>query len=434
MRHRPGTVGVRGHRRPLARAARERRGVVLVFFALFLVATFGLFAVIADLGIARLTQQQMQASADVAALEGLAGRDAVVGDTGASDAARREAASLLATLVFDEDLDPATANQRFVLGAGPILETGVGGVDDPAGGVLTSSGPWIPSPATNVLANAASGDLVAGTFTALDPANPGRVDWHVEASNYARADFTTDPQGTAFLARLRRTRGDAPLDRVPGESTAAPTLPFLFGLGSALSASDPGTYDPRRDGITVRATAIADARRAMIVGLARPGLPGLAPLASDASDGSVRWMSVEEGSWSALPAGGAFSVSLDAIGTISGSFDGRAVGGSQALGGLLTSASVSLPSSPSVELDGLVFAAVHAVDPATAGLRVRGFVALEITAAAIEAGPTLQLTGTKLGQTIAPANASAQRMRAVDLDFASPSPAGPQLLAPVLAR
>lgn len=408
---------------------------MLLFFAFFFIAFFGLFAVVVDLGIARTTQMQMQNSADVAALEGLAGRDAVLGDPAAADLQRRQLAALFATLVHDDDLVRGTANTGFLLGAGPTLETGVGGVADPAGGLLVSDGPWIPALQTNEAANRSFGDLVAGQYAALELGNEGRVDWHTEASDYARNDFEPNAAGNAFLARLRRTRGNNAVDDVPGVSSAGPTIPYLFGLGSgALSTPDPDVYDPRRDGLTIRATAIADGRRVTAAGLALPGFPGLAPLVTDSATGAVRWLSFEETSWGSLLVGESFTVTVAGTGAISGTVDGQAVHGSPTLGGaLVATGPVTLPPAPSVELDGLVYASLHR--PAAGGeLRVRGFVAVQIVTATIEADATLRLVGVKLGDTIAPRNASAQPTLASDLNFATPAPAGPELLAPAIAR
>ena len=424
-------------RRGLARggahvAPRARRGAVLIFFTFFFLAFFGLFAVVVDLGIARATQLQMQTSADAAALEGLLGRDAQVEDP---DLTRRTSASLFASLVFDEDLDRTTGPDRFRLGAGLVLDTGVGGVNDPAGGVLVAGAPWVPSLELNAATNARSGDLVAGTYTPFDAGDPARVDWHAEAADYSRPDFAPGVGGDAFLARLRRTRESEPLDRVPGVSSAGPTLPYLFGLGSgALSTPDPSVYDPRRDGITVRAAAIAASRPVTAAGLARPGLTGLAPLALGQPAGDVRWLSFDESAWDALPVGAAFTVTLSADGVLAGTVPGLALGGAPRLGAVASEGAVEIPAAPTPELDGLTYATLHVraseADPA----RIRGFVALEVQLAAIEAGPALRLDGVKLDSTVAPANASAQPTAAVDLSFGAASPAGPRLLAPVLAR
>ena len=423
----------RGLTRERFRAAPPgRRGVVVLFFAFFFVAFLGLCAVVVDLGIARTTQLQMQTSADVAALEGLSGRDASVPDP---DLQRRQSASLLAQLVFDEDLDLATGPDQFRLGAGLVLGTGVSGVNNPLGGVLDPGAPWVPTLQLNVGANAQSGDLVSGTFTPLDPADPSSVDWHDESNDYSRLDFAPEDRGTSFLARLRRTRADQPLDRVAGVSSSGPTLPYLFGLGSGvLSTPDPSVYDPRRDGITVRAAAIADARPVTAAGLARPGLPGLAPLATGASPDTVHWLSFDALEWAAVPIRGQFTAVLAASGQISGTSTGAAITGSPRLGAMASEGPVQIPPTPSLELTGLTYATVHTRDSGTGAVQSRGFVAVQLELSAVEAGPTLRLVGIKLDDSVAPANATAQPTAAIDPSLPPVAPGDARLLAPVLAR
>ncbi len=419
-------------REPFRAAPRGRRGVVVLFVAFVFIAFLGLCAVVVDLGIARTTQLQMQTSADVAALEGLSGRDAPVPDP---DQQRRQTASLLAQLVFDEDLDPATGPDQYRLGAGLVLGTGVSGVNDPTGGVLYPGAPWIPSLQLNVASNLQNGDLVAGAFTALDPTDPSRVDWHDESSDYSRLDFSPEGRGTAFLARLRRTRPNQPLDRVAGVSSAGPTLPDLFGLGSAaLGTPDPAAYDPRRDGITVRAAAIADARPVTAAGLARPGLPGLAPLATGATGSEVRWLSFDAAAWAAVPVGGPFTAVLEGSGAISGTAAGLGLAGTPRLGALAFEGPVLIPGAPSPELDGLAYASLHTREQASRSPQIRGFVAVQIDAAIVEAGPTLRVVGIKLDDTVAPANATAQPSAAFAPSTPPVAPNDARQLAPVLVR
>ena len=413
-------------------SAPSRRGVILVFFALFFLAFFGLFAVVVDLGIARTTQVQMQTSADVAALEGLAGRDALPVGTVSADTARRKTAASFAALVFDEDLDPATLPEQFLLGAGPVLSTGVGGIGQPAGGVLAADAPWVPALETNEAANLVHGDLVAGDYAALDPADPGRLDWHSEASDYGRFDFTPTANGGAFLARLRRTRPDRPLDRVEGVSSAGPTLPYLFGLGSgALSTPDPSVYDPRRDGITVRATAVADSRPVTMAGFARPGLTGLAPLGTSET-GAIRWLSLDLEGWTSIPVATEVTLLVKPTGIVSGPVVGAAVVGQPRLGSVLVPGPTALPDAPPVELADLAYASVHQeIQPGV--LQLRGFVGLTIEDVEVLPGPQLQLRVTKLGSTLAPRNASAQPTLASDPSIVPGLPSG-GLQASVIAR
>ena len=218
----------------------ERRGSVLVQAALLIFAMMAVAAIVVDLGIVRATQGSMVVAADAACLEGLRGRD-VLGVPGiASDLARRTSASRFAAGVFDADFDPMTANTDLALGAGPQIETGVAGLSNPAGGLLTTNGTYLPVLQLNEGANEAHGDMVAGTFTQ----NPGSADWHAESSVYSRQDFLplaagSAPGASAFLVRLRRSNDSEGLDQLPGVSSSGPTLPFLFGLGTPLGAADP---------------------------------------------------------------------------------------------------------------------------------------------------------------------------------------------------
>ena len=106
---------------------------------------------------------------------------------------------------------------------------------------------------------------------------------------YCRPDFPPAPDATSsatapsFLVRLRRTNNFQGLDdNAPVSSNNLP-IPLLFGRVNASHSSDtvlnPNGYSPRRDGITVRATAIADAKIALSVGAPASGIPGVTPFA-----------------------------------------------------------------------------------------------------------------------------------------------------------
>ncbi|MEM9378749.1 MAG: pilus assembly protein TadG-related protein [Planctomycetota bacterium] len=432
-------------------ASGPRRGGVLVFVALLFLVLLGFGGVVIDLGIVRVTQLQLQASADAASLEGLRGRDADILDPDERELARRTNAARFAALVFDEDVDLGTPNAEYFLGAGPTLSTGVGGINDPAGGLLETDGPFVPRLQTNV-DNAQEGDLVAGTYVALDPAAPERNDWHVEESNYARNDFTVNDAADApsFLARTRRTRDVLGLDRQPGISSSGPTLPYLFALGSGvLSTPDPDVYDPRRDGITVRGTSIADARPVVAAGIATATLPGLAPVAFDATDPLVRrWLSFDQTEWSALAAGAPVVVDVLADGTVPGLAGGpsdtlvgaalRVLDQDGGRVGDLAIAGAVVPPDPTVPVPvGRLYVGLHVPGPDTT-LQVRGFATLRIDTAVIAAGPggdVLRITGVKVPSIVAPANASAVLSTAADPTAVLPLPPGAEpLLAPVLAR
>lgn len=260
------------------------------------VGLLGLAAVVIDLGLARATQAQMQSAADAAALEGLRWRDdPTIADAAARDDARRQRASDLVARRFDDDLDPSNGD-LLALGAGPVLTLSGGLAGDLNASALLTVDPanrtYDPLLQTNA-GDEARGDLVAGDWLEL-------ATTHGEAVDYARDDFEPRPVATtaatsssAFLARLRRTPDLQGLDDDPGVSSRGPALPFLFGLGSAIQPNDPAAvYQPRVDGITVRATAIADGRRVVAVGQRQAALGvelGLLPFTIAVAD------------WSALP-------------------------------------------------------------------------------------------------------------------------------------
>lgn len=438
-----------------ARASARRRGAILLQVSFLLFALLGLVALVIDMGIARSTQVFLQAGADTASVEGLRLRNLDVGDPSQSDVDRRVAASRSAALVFDEDLDLSTGPARYLLGGGPRFETGVGGIDDPAGGLLVSQGPYLPDLQPNA-GNEAFGDLVAGTFTAVDPANPGNPVWHVEDGLYQRPDFTAadaagSPSAPAFLARLRRTNDRLGLDNQVGVSSAGPAIPYLFGLGSGvLSTDDPEVYDPRRDGLTVRATSIADARPAVAAGVLSPFVNGIAPVGVDAADPSVlRVLAFEDASWQTdFTTNGAFEVTVTADGAILGNAGGptpSAAGFAQPAPTLVRVGDVALsvadPGSvipaPEEGIEGVRYVALFT--DVAGGARVTGFAAVFIATATPgvdgQGNPTLVLAGSKLASLVAPENASAVPALATDLSVQlAPSPARESLLAPVLAR
>ena len=306
----------------------RRRGTVLVLFALLVFSLFALAALVIDLGFVRLTHQQMQSAVETAALEGLRFRDdasLVQLPNETPDQARRRVTSEMVAVRFDDDLNPANGDPLQV-GAGPVLVP-VGGilpsnalqtlqvpslqqgftyVYKPNGISQPASGVTFDALQTNEANNLVSGDMVAGTFTS------GMIP--IENPDYSRNDFTASSTATAatassFLVRMRRTdnRNDA-LNNVNGVSTHGPSLPLLFGRGTLITSPDPAQgYAPRVHGLTVRATAIADARRAKSIGPAYLDTfyPGLTP--AFAGIPGVTPFALNVGYWSAL-APGAFDV------------------------------------------------------------------------------------------------------------------------------
>lgn len=269
----------------MRRAQPRRRGTVLVLFVLLAFGLMGLAAVVLDVGLARLSQRQLQSAADAAALEGVRWRDE------RTDEQRRQAALELARLSFE-----GTGTPRLEL---------TGGVGDlNALQTLAGAGLLDPTAALQLnLDNAPHGDLVVGNYfdtgnQDYDPATP-----RDENAAYQRRDFVPAQDGTAVLARLRRTNDFQGLDRVDGVSSSGPPLPLLFGRGSTIQAADPSAgYSPRHHGLSVRATAIADARPVLTVGRhdAALSLPGVTPFA------------LSRATWNALGAG-TVSVTLDGV-------------------------------------------------------------------------------------------------------------------------
>jgi hypothetical protein len=261
----------------------DRAGVALVLFALLIFGFMGIMAVAIDVGIASLTQAQMQNAVDTGAIEGIRLRD--FGPTRPqSDVRRRAHVSALVQMVFDDDLhptggvaesDPVNSGgmapmdhddpDSLNLGAGPTwhLET-VDHNPDNVGATLTDPTSVYDDPVLQQnRENQVYGDMISGTYQ-----------WgasHLEHDDYTRPDFDVLPadsnvsdRSTCFLVRMRRTNVSGAPDNVDGISSGERALPFIFGLGSAMRGSDDSSA--RLDGMTVRAVAIASVRPAMTIG------------------------------------------------------------------------------------------------------------------------------------------------------------------------
>jgi hypothetical protein len=231
-----------------------------VLFAMLVFALMAAAAVAIDVGAAGLAQAQMQDAVDTAALEGQRWRQYAEFQHD-SDRNRRLKSNEMASLVFDDDLDP-TNGDPMGFGAGAVLD------------VTPSSGgqPLLQVPKNSVYkpelqpnwGDLPFGDMISGSF---DIAAPGAED-----GDYARADFTPSTTaserwlGDGFLVRMRRSSVDYGNDQIPLKSSRGPGVPVLFGLGAAISAGEGAAYDPRAHGLTVRATAVAAARPALSVG------------------------------------------------------------------------------------------------------------------------------------------------------------------------
>lgn len=311
---------------------------MLVQTALLLFAICGMLSLVIDIGAARLSQGQMQNAADAAALEGLRYRDVGVvnpangqrlNDGFASDCLRRASANRLVRWTFDDDFDLEGGDARQ-FGAGPVLDASDGATS--AHAMQTVGVPDVRSYKPDLQLNqqnAVHGDMVSGRFcytTEPMPAEGGAYELQEIVCTepqrgtgiYARGDFNpndappgppvglsecpaadaeppapfpvpgsgtlTNADNAAFLVRLRRsTELDDQLNRVEdGVASSGPSLPLLLGKGAPIYGDDPAAaYSIRRDGLTVRATAIAAVRPAMHVGLPRttPAQPGVMPFA-----------------------------------------------------------------------------------------------------------------------------------------------------------
>ncbi|GJL61237.1 MAG: hypothetical protein NPIRA03_40940 [Nitrospirales bacterium] len=263
---------------------------MLVLFVLLVWGMLGIGSLVIDWGYVNLTRVQMQNVADAGAGEGLRLRDVAPEYPVASDLNRRVAVSQLAAWTYDDDFDLTDDLLQF--GAGPDVFLTGGQTDlNAMQTVDVRSAPvYKPMLQWNDEANARHGDMVSGTFGIPDPGCSVEAP-HRECANYTRIDFVpaevnASPTADAFLVRLRRSikpepfQGQAGVDNVPGVSSAGPTLPLVLGLGSPLQAQidSPGI---RFTGLTVRATAIADARPVRGVGLpdtlSEPPRLGVAP-------------------------------------------------------------------------------------------------------------------------------------------------------------
>lgn len=249
----------------------QQSGGVLVMFVLLVFGLMAIAALVIDLGLASATQGQMQAAVDSAALEGLRWRNTL--NNGVPDHIevipfffeddRRGNAAEMIGLSFDDDLEPGADAMNYTVG--PALEiTGGVGTADVFGLIEIGANSELDNPPIQLNSGGSAGfnwrggDMVAGLF---DP-----YESHAESSDYMRADFTAAGsfdeahESAAFLVRMRRTGEPSEA----GASWIGPTIPYLFGRGSLIRGD--GATSPRKDGIAVRATAIATAQPALQVG------------------------------------------------------------------------------------------------------------------------------------------------------------------------
>jgi hypothetical protein len=245
----------------------RRGGQSLVLFVMVLFALLALAALVIDLGIARVSQRQMQSVADAAALVAANTYNSQfnsTNDDATSDQSARNDARQSVSNYFNS-LDASFGSVRVI--------DPVGGTDDavaalqnlerdPDGGLMKDQyGRIDPNDSSQGLqlnsSNQTHGDVVRGRFTELAS--------HQETKIYHRDDFAADMSGSDWLVRLRRTSNRDSLASEPDISSRGVAIPFLFGRGTTMqSTTDPAEqsnpddpYAPRKHGITVRATAIA---------------------------------------------------------------------------------------------------------------------------------------------------------------------------------
>lgn len=248
-----------------------------------------MLSLIIDIGYAHITQAQMQNAADAAAIEGVRQRDVL------ADPARRDAVNTVVGWTFDDNFDPTDGDADYQFGAGPIIDLTEGATS--LHGLQTSSIPDVHVYKPNLqpnLGNAPEGDMVSGRFCySGDPLPSENAAYELQdtvcgqpqrgAGPYTRNDF--NPGGAnpnAFLVRLRRSNDYQDLEGQtdPDVGSSGPSLPLTFGKATTIHGDDPtAAYSVRRDGLTVRATAIAETRPALHLGVPQntAASPALAP-------------------------------------------------------------------------------------------------------------------------------------------------------------
>jgi hypothetical protein len=329
------------------RVRHPRRGFTLIFVGVLIFVLLGLAALVIDLGLATLARRQMQAAVNTAALEGLRFRDdlpkdwqdptnappGLVATIGAGnwpqtpyrsgnvspewqdfrEKARRWAASNVAGQALP--LVPSGA-------AGPsnqVVQPGdtTGGIPIPqfSGGIpfqgtsfsasqqytgvagayyspnsSTSARTLQPNYTSSQQRDATSGDMVSGKYDSTSST-------HTEdRTTYSRSDFTPNTDGSSttsdpdssFLVRMRLSSEG--YDGSDAVHTSGPTVPYLFGRARTAGGPNPAaTWNSIGNGITVRATAIADGRPVMSVGMLGAGFNGVTDFVLTETFWSADW-------------------------------------------------------------------------------------------------------------------------------------------------
>lgn len=270
----------------------SRRGQSLLLMFFIILMLLGVMALTLDFGFVLLARRQMQTGVNSAALEGLRGQGLADHDANSEELRRMNAREML-RLNFDDDFDLSANNTTIGAGIDSSLIQGSGFQQATIGPANTTLAEDLANRSSFIFRpdgfelnadNEAYGDMVVGTYDAA-VATP-----HSESPDYSRTDFAptvTDP--TSFLVRMRRTHNPGGLDEVPGVSSRGGGLPLILGRASVIQDEPAGAdYSIRRDGVLVRATAIAGAVPARCVGVANrtlsPPLIGLAPVAMELAE------------------------------------------------------------------------------------------------------------------------------------------------------
>jgi hypothetical protein len=427
-----------------------------------------------------LTRVQMQNAADAAAIEGLRHRDAVIDETTgtvdayASDCVRRIAARDIVRWTFDDDFNAGTSevegDVNRQLGAGPVfdLTEGTGNLEAlrtlslPAQRPTPADNVYKPNLQYNQTGNVAYGDMVSGTF--IYNASPA----FDENADYTRTDFVPSPavpQGASlvpcpeeapmpgpasgvspldtpsFLVRLRRTWNPDGLDGIVDESDPSGSngissnggsLPLLFGAGTHVSEDpdDPRGYSVRRDGLTVRGTAIAHVRPALRAGAAvlEPpvapsvlqivAVPGVTPFAIT----DVAPLTLDTAVVAAIDMTGSISVGGGEVAHFVGPVHTMTVGDP-----------LPPPVAPLCDPTAPTNAASPTIwfGPQFDATQLLRFVPIQFT---WDCAAPASITITRRSQIVAPANASALLPEGLPAGASFPPLAADTLLAPVRAR
>ena len=302
----------------------NRQGNVLILVVLMLIGILGVTALVVDLGMARLTQLQLQAVSDSASLEASWG---LANDRSGNDfldtrlAASERATEQTEFTPFDNG---EIVDGEPDLGLGPREVLLVDGFDLNGDGVTDAGrtivlGNRVEAGLNLNMNNSPGGDVVTGVYDvdnvplSLPPAPP-------VASPFERGPTfvpATDSATNSVLVRLRRTGStDAGVENATSNSR----LPVLFGAFSQFGTGTVGAFQQRSEGYAVRSESIAAVFPAVAVGPPGSGgnqFPEAIPFAVDTNTWSIIAASINgvatEGLTAIAPP--SFTVGANAIAT-----------------------------------------------------------------------------------------------------------------------